>query len=605
MISELEGYIVGSMIIVSYYGFMIYALNQVDLIEYIKKTNKNDVIYIMSIACISVFFILRESALNNVIYSWDSFINWCPAVIHSEALFYDSINSLKVAYSSINNTDYNDFLGLIMALPLHIIGKDFIIFTLIVWSMFFLPSAVVLIFSLNKFFEMQNLKIVSYPLMFILLLLIPAVSSQVFYGYAYISFLLPGAVMLALVLEHNNKSLKKYILLGLLSILLVIQNRTSTYMVIGFWIATLSFDVFYLGNYKKEMLILIKKYTIVFISNILILTIFFNGFFERSVFNNFKTAYSAYALGLSLIERYYGVFLYLGIVVIITAILGFILGIIRKELRAISFMMIIWTLIPIVMLNMILQMNGHQMYDIIIPLYVLISILFVTIINYINKYKLLMLVTYSLLFIFSINFFYAFSEVQRSEYWGYQHHPLKRDDVDSVRYVVSQLQNLCGEDKRLYVISSGATLNDDCFRRAYFPKEIISLPTIQPSPHVDLRDGFNLTFFDSDIVVVLDPIQTHMLPKDQQVVIIPAEVMLSKNIYSDKFNMISEYVLYPNKSDLTSEIRVKVFERKERLNILDVNYIEEKFDDVYPNEKKLFHDRFEKYKKEKFEKIDD
>lgn len=595
-----SGYVFGSFAVICYYATIYIGINDKIFIKEIKKISLREMLYIFFMYTVSILFVLKESSLNHVIYSWDSYINWCPAVTLSITLFDNTFDALGSVISSINNQDYNDFLGLLMAVPLRLLGSEFYLFTLLVWIMFGIPAGIILMVTIRYVFEKNGLSNIPYTVLTAIFLLIPAVTSQIFYGYAYINFLLPGAVLFWILVTRNYSKFesKKNICVSVLSILLVISNRTSTYMVIGYFISWFSMYVwesYAVKEYKKYLGSALKNLLFVFCVNLVVLLVFFKGFLYRSVFNNFKEAYAAYGMGLGFIDKIFGTIDYLGIVVVSFAFLGFFAGFIfipnlRKYILAFG----ISILIPVVMLNLILQMNGHQMYNVIIPVYFLISILYNCFYQMKANRKL---VTGIFVVCLSVNFCYGYSDIYTwPKIFGNVHRPLIRDDVNTIRYIVSKINEMAGDNKKVYVIASDGTFNDDVFRRAEFPKEMISLPTLQYAPHIDLRDGFFDTFLDADIVVVTDPVQLHMRKQDQQVVTIPAEIMLGNNRISEHYKLLDEYYTYPNKKDVNSRITVKVFEKTTDLSIEDIDYIEQKYDTAYPDHPELFHDRFEKYK---------
>lgn len=595
-----SGYVFGSFAVMCYYATIYIGVNDKFFIKELKKISPREMFYIFLMYAISVLFVLKESSINDVIYSWDSYINWCPAVSLSTTLFNNTFNALGSVISSINNQDYNDFLGLVMALPLRLLGLDFYLFTLLVWIMFGIPAGFILVITIRHVFDKIGWCGVSYTILTAIYLLIPAITSQIFYGYAYINFLLPGAVLFWILVtrDYSDFDLQKNISISLMTILLVISNRTSTYMVIGYLLSLMSmylWECYATKEYRLYLSSVIKNLSFILCFNIITLLVFFKGFFYRSLFNNFKEAYAAYGLGRDFIDKIWGTIDYWGILIVVFICFGFLVSwILSLQIRKYILAYSISVLVPVVMLNMILQMNGHQMYDVVIPVYFLLAVLYASLHQIQSVRKIGTSIFIACL---CLNFLYGYSGIYTlPQIFGNVHKPLVRDDVNTIRYIVSKIDEIAGDNKKVYVIASGVTFNDDVFRWAEFPKQLVSLPTIQSAPHVDLRDGFFDTFLDADIVVVTDPVQLHLRKQDQQVVTIPAEIMLGNNRISKHYKLLDEYYTYPNKKDVNSRITVKVFEKTTDLSIEDIDYIEQKYDTAYPDHPELFHDRFEKYK---------
>ena len=142
--------------------------------------------------------------------------------------------------------------------------------------------------------------------------------------------------------------------------------------------------------------------------------IFFRGFFERSLFNNFSVAYSAYAWGMSITDRIISVIYYFGVIILVLFILGLVLGILEKKLKLYTIMLLIWIITSTVLINLILTMNGHQMYIIIIPLLIIIEISICYIYEKINSDKIRNILVSIFFISLFVNFLYAFSGTSNS-----------------------------------------------------------------------------------------------------------------------------------------------------------------------------------------------
>lgn len=558
---------------------------------------------------ISCLFIIRGVNLNNTLYCWDTFIVWGSAINYSKQFFLQPIVVLKDLLNSINYADYNSFLGALMALPMHVIGSDFVSYVLIGWIMFFIPFGIIFSLVINIIMSKIGWNKIPNSLSFLLALLLPAISNQMFYGYMYISALLPGIVLLliALIINFETVNWKLLSIMGVISIIVVIQNRTLAYMIVGYFISVFIYKIWFsfinTTNLKKNICNIIIAIFYIIILNTLILLIFFKGFFERSLFNNYSVAYSAYSTGLNIFERILSTINYFGLIIIGLLFLGMIIGFIEKKLRLYTIMMLIWIIIPTLLINSILNMNGHQMYTIIIPILILIEYILCYIYNkkYILKYKKICCCIF--IFVLCINFMYAFSNSNKNyKYLGYVHHPLIGYDINTIKLIVSDLKNLSKNKYKIYCISSNGLFNDDTLQKSNVPKELISLPSLNITSHVDLRDGFYTSFFDSDFVIVADPVQTHLLSKDQQVITILGNIMLTDNEISRHFKLIKIYDLKRESGSSVKDeiIKVKIYKKILPFNEDNITYIEKIFDEQYEDYPELFHNRFEEYKSKHF-----
>ena len=156
-----------------------------------------------------------------------------------------------------------------------------------------------------------------------------------------------------------------------------------------------------------------------------------------------------------------------------------------------------------------------------------------------------------------------------------------------------------GTDKKIYLLASSVLYNYTAIGKIFIPEKHNAMPNLLGTADIDLRDGFPTSFFDADYVIVTEPIQTHLLPKDQSVVVKLAELILNPLTSSTNFKQVKEYTFYPEAEGISS-LTFKVYEKISPFDKSDIDYVEKIFVELYPDNDDLFKNRFEKYKQEKF-----
>jgi hypothetical protein len=63
---------------------------------------------------------------------------------------------------------------------------------------------------------------------------------------------------------------------------------------------------------------------------------------------------------------------------------------------------------------------------------------------------------------------------------------------------------------------------------------------VRAGVHVDRRDGFPYELLAADVVVTAEPVQTHLDPAEQQVVIVPAREIDSRSTIGRSFHRLPE-----------------------------------------------------------------
>lgn len=162
---------------------------------------------------------------------------------------------------------------------------------------------------------------------------------------------------------------------------------------------------------------------------------------------------------------------------------------------------------------------------------------------------------------------------------GIQCRPFYRDDVAELRQLRDTLAGLNPQRKdRVYVLSSSATLNSYTLNLAErslgWPRQIER--TILRTRSVDRSEGFPTDFFTARYVVVAEPVQYHMDPKNQTVVGYFAERLLKG------YGVGLLYRRLPEEFRLEKDVRVLLFERTGQVGERELSEIRAYFSERYP-----------------------
>ena len=544
----------------------------------------NDLPRLLIVAAASVGFIVVMVSAQQTIYIWDSLETWEPTIECDEVTFSDPHQALKNLRGSINHSDYNNFLPMLMALPMHLFGKSFLCYTLYVWLMFGLPALFIAAATLKNF---ANVKLPCSAVMAILLSL-PVFVMPLFVGYANVSILLPAAIIFAMLLSLDEFDLQRepLILIAVLCIFAVFQARTAAYMLLGEFIGYAVYVVLSGGN----LLRLCQRMFIIGASGLLIASPLFFTFIKRSLTYNIGTAYAAYQRGMTFPERLLDHVEFFGVIIYALFIAGVIVSLRNKRSRPLAACLLTWAISSAWLICRIQLMGWQHYYIIILPF----------------AFSLVLLIAFALpkknfagaalIGVLAFNFLQTYSfNLPRLFNNGYTI-PV-RHDIDELKVFVADLNQL--NDKKIYLLASSELYNGTVLGKLYVPNAHKALPNLLGTVDVDLRDGFPLKFFDADIVLVAEPVQTHLLPKDQSVIVKPAELMLSPSPIAKHFKQIKTYTFHPE-SDGVSSVTFKVYEKISPFAEADIDFMERIFAELYPGQDELFKNRFEQYKREHF-----
>lgn len=581
------------LLLIGYYGAIGRCLKfcKINFLDALKK----DWPRIFLAAIISTGFVIFVVSSQQTIYIWDSLETWDPTVECDETVFTDPHQALKDLRGSIDHADYNKFLPMLMALPMHLFGKSFLCYTLYVWIMFGLPAIFFAAATLRACLKNFGAKVLPVSSFMAILMLVPVFEVPVFIGYANVSILLPGAIIFAMLLSLDRAQLQieRLIWLGLLCVFAVFQARTAAYMIIGEFFGYAVYVVLLSLRQRtilRDGLLLCKKFFVVGISALLMTAPLFLTFIVRSVTYDIGTAYSAYQLGLSFPSRLIDHATFLGLAMYGIFLGGAVFGLRRKKFLPLAAFLLTWAIAAAVMFCRVQLLGWQHFYIMILPFALTIAAL-VAIICAEKKFF-----GAAIIFIMAFNFLQTFSPTLNLPTIFNKLYVLPvRHDIDDLKNFVAEMNRLtAGTDKKIYLLASSDLYNSSTLHAIQIPESHNALPNLFGTEDIDLRDGFPLQFFEADYVIVTEPIQTHLLPKDQSIVVKPAQWLTSPSPISRHFKLIKEYSFNADGSPVT----FKVYEKISPLEQSDIDFAEKVFAELYPDRDDLFKNRFEQYKRQ-------
>jgi hypothetical protein len=163
--------------------------------------------------------------------------------------------------------------------------------------------------------------------------------------------------------------------------------------------------------------------------------------------------------------------------------------------------------------------------------------------------------------------------------------PLERSDLSEVTRLLHDLDRRVARDPGyVYVLASSEVVSDQvlAFANRSLGAEFSSLRWILQSAHVDLRDGFPALLLDADWVVTARPVQTHLDPNLQQVIVIPAECFVEHRGIARAFERS------PGSFELEGGVVVELFRRVRPIAPEDVADLSDRLRARYPDRPRVY-----------------
>lgn len=168
------------------------------------------------------------------------------------------------------------------------------------------------------------------------------------------------------------------------------------------------------------------------------------------------------------------------------------------------------------------------------------------------------------------------------------HAPIVQSDVAEKQRLTRWLEDQTGGEELVYFAAASGDLNATLPAGCVLPHSAWD-PFPVASADVDSRDGFNTAFFDAEYVVTSDPVSLHMVPENERVVV------TLNNLVRDGESYVGRHYELAASFEFDDGVSVDVYRRVSDFSRDDVLELQAAFDEVYPDNPELFHDRFEAY----------
>lgn len=608
--SKSTGWLVSYMVLILYYLLIFITMKISKLFDVFKMICFRDKLVSICCSIFLLFVVIVIISREKFVYFWDysSYMYYTVNVSDgfTNANFLDVLKSL---YNSINYDEYNYLICYIIAIPFKLLKQSYLAFEVLICIMFLIPGVYIISFFIYKLCR-RYFNAANYGMIHIIVSLFPAYLYVLLLGYADAVGLPFMGLSFYLALKMENKFDWKYCcLMSLNLVLLMMLRRWYAAFILSFVLFLITKEalccLFLIKEEKKaKILIFLKNYILVgCISTVIFITIL-NGMLKILLFNNYSTSYQGWNTT-DLTEKWLLWFKYFGIAVIAFMSFAVIAEIVeRKKCNFWCVSTIPGIVASAVYFWHLADMPEHVYYIFCVQLCFGFAIGIQWIVNWIGnrlvisgkqKRKFLNASYIACIFFTILNCLVMLSIVPITNekitlFTGNRYEPRIRDDIESLQNLQEYLGNITKEteNNKVYIAASGKILNDDILRRLNAPD--YTLPyTLLPTTHADLVGGFNIDFLDASIVVITEPIQTHLLEGSQQVLqYIVNGVLNSDSFIGKKYEQCQVF-------ELDNNILAKVFKKCDYYTEDDILKIKNYFDSIYPDNPEIFRDKFEEY----------
>lgn len=586
---------------VLFYLLVFICIKEAGMLKFIKNYTKKDYLFIEIIFAFVLCFTYFMVRKDQYIYFWDYGREWRTAIIVRNGLLKNSWDEIKDIYLSINYTDYNKFMPMLITLALYALGSSYKAFVLLVAIFYLCPAIFIISVLIDKILNLLNIKNVKITLICLIV-----ASTPILYYVLLNSFMDPPELMLvsciialSVDIDYSVLDLKKDVLVSICLILSVLFRRHFAYFGMGF---ACSQFIYFLINYrcigKTDRKILLRNfaYNMLLIACLVIavLLLLFKPFVMRSLFTDYSVKHQAWNQTINeKLFRMVEVFGWLYLIIFMTLPLLYSRKVSRYN---IVFPILCNAIITTVAMWRVQQLNYHQYYLIIVQVIILFCVgVFGFFQNIYKKNKLIfsgILVIF--MFLNMMGMFYSPMEhlPLKTTVTSTAYRPKVRNDIDTIQEIVNDMQTISKNDSTafFYVLSSSGILNSSIITMSRMPYLTNAVPQMAMTADVDMFSGFSIDLLKANYVLVADPIQTHQGEQFQHVITYPSKLMLDSTSYLGKhYKLLREY-------DLDGNVKAKLYKK---ISILDDEVYDKMsgfYNTIYPTYPEMFADRIIKSK---------
>jgi len=484
------------------------------------------------------------------IYYWD-FVNYWSKFIHlSETFSEDIVGALKILIHSVHHGGYN-YLPAVFLMPFGLIGGcSRSVYILSIVNVYSLAAVFSLIIVHQRICRMCRIDSVFAPIVAIAtVFLSPNFWDPILYGYPEVGglFLINIILLLYFTSPYERQRSRRLILIALLISFLILFRRAFAYWGMGFYVSLLIVEGGGLFLKRKgrwaHFSTILSRISLQVLCSIIFLFILapFATFFL--IKTNHVDIHSAYRLSDSLFHGLAGVGKSFGLFFMALSMAGAVVGLKCQRTRKLSIFLIVQWVLIFILYSKTQDFYPHHLYILMPALYIWCALFISYLMAKIKRFQLLIVAVFAMIFL--LNFIEAFTQ---GTFWysricprlftNIQHLPLKRNDLKEIERLLYVMERTAvNPDDRVYVLASSQGINSSILSSAplVLHRHYDIARKIERTHDVDKRDGFPRRLLTARYVIVADPLQFHLAPRDQEVVGIPADMFLRNEGIAESF----------------------------------------------------------------------
>lgn len=597
--------------ICGFYGVCIGMLRLTSLWSAIRSLRAKSVAAIAAASITAAVFYAWYFSLYHYYPTWDRINYWSMTIRFNAETSTSLVHTIKDVYWSINNSDYNDLLSWVAALPTRLAPQwtaTFFVLTIL----FLLPAS----FIITMFVYMHAAASTQRQTMVLVtiyagILCLSAFIRPVLIGYDDVVVLLLFVIVLAGVFDsHMLHSVPLRIMLGIGLAGTFLLRRWFIYACLGlavtaiiYWGCRIALTV---ANNRRDLFSTLVRTMLTIGATTLVCLVSFPGFLRKSLFGNQSVAYHAWTIFTSYQAKFINIgqtigWLWLAIAIAGLAITAFI-GFRHHEshllqLSSLQGAMLVGAAVGALLFWQIQDFSPQHWYIVCVFIIVSYCLPLVSWLNAIQGTVASRVASASVVLVSLIGLCHgigaftfpepvnrALSYITGTTITT----PTKSNDLTEKRQLVSYLRQQTKGRRLVYFAAASDNLNSTLPLSTCLPECTVS-PFPVANADVDSYSGFNMQFFDAQYVVVSRPVSLHMNPDNEQLV-----TTLNETV-QDSSSVVGKHYTKMKSFTLDHGVTAIVYARTAEYSRTDIQQVAKIIGNLDSPSRSLFRQQFREY----------
>ncbi|MCH5212756.1 MAG: hypothetical protein J1G06_07060 [Oscillospiraceae bacterium] len=499
-----------------------------------KSVTRKDIIFAAAVLVILNILMILFCLNNKTICFWDNAGFWITS--HELADVYRNqgiIELMKQIMDSVFTTDYNYIIALPATALTLLFGNTRLVFILGIANIYLYPLMLLIYAfargSVKKPCFAAAITLISLPLMFY-------ITKE---GYVDVgAILFAMAAMILWMRSGEDKSVERFIIIGVLLFISMILRRWLVFFVVSY-IAALAVDCIFYRKSAVPVVSVLAAITVPLVS-------FFQPYITLKLMADYGDMYAAYDRGLYTdIIGFTHVF---GIIIMAVVVISMIMLCIFKKTRQRGMFLAIQIAVCFAVFVHI-QSHDQQHLLLYIPAFActLCIAIGAVVSGRIKLPAMVVCCLYALVSVYGVTLGASDNTKRPALIADTTCLPARRYDTGEVLRLVRWLDKNVGEkNKHAAILASSLAFNREILCNAEGSLNVTPISMANKEeylmwlPQVDSRDGVFYPIYDADYVITSDPIQLHMSEENQQSVVIPARTFLNGENIANAYKKLDE-----------------------------------------------------------------